>query len=859
MSVPQTSALLATCHFGLESVVARELTALGFSPRGCGTGRVIFAEGLAGEDLHRAIVATNLHLRTAGRILIKLAEFPVGAGDPGFDALFEGVRAIPWEAWCHPSAKVHVHGRTVRSAITSEPALQRATKRAIVERLRTAFALDPSAMLAESGPTVSVEIALLRDVATLTLDTSGEGLHKRGYRTGEHGGGMGDAAIKETLAAGLVLLSVWRPGRKLVDPFCGSGTIAIEAAMIARNIAPGLRRRFDAEHWLDPANASRPLISPALFEKARAEAEAAIDRGRVSPTIIGSDINDAVLKKARANAKAAGVENDVRFERRAFADLSSPQEFGCIVSNPPYGLRIGDDGTGDSDLAARPERRPAGRTAEARPQRRSTAADRSIGDGKPINRGLLRVDTASTDELYRSMPATFRRLPTWSFHILTARLDLETIFGQAAMRRRKVYNATLECCFYTFLGPRPPGEVPEAIEPEAPADAPAEDVAPATPTDADPPATTDQSSPPSEFARTPAPVAVFGGLSQRSRREAEDFARCLASNLRHLRKYPARGITCFRVYERDVTDVPLIIDRYEDHFHAVEYERPHDRSAAQQADWWDLMRGSIAQVGGVPPERIHLKEKHRQRGLSQHERLGTSRQALIVQEGGLRFEVNLEDYVDTGLFLDHRLTRNMLREQSAGKRVLNLFCYTGSFTVYAAAGGAASTVSVDLSNTYLAWAERNLSVNGLAGRGHAIVRSDVVEFLQSQHHRTGGVYDLVVLDPPTFSNSSSTEEDWEVNTGHARVLGLLAPLMSPGGVVYFSNNFRRFKLDEAALAEAGFDLHEISNRTVPPEYRNRRIHRCWKLTLVGQAEAHAARARRAARSDPGSTGQPAAE
>jgi 23S rRNA (guanine2445-N2)-methyltransferase / 23S rRNA (guanine2069-N7)-methyltransferase len=324
-------------------------------------------------------------------------------------------------------------------------------------------------------------------------------------------------------------------------------------------------------------------------------------------------------------------------------------------------------------------------------------------------------------------------------------------------------------------------------------------------------------------------------LRERDVRELEDFRARLAKNAQHLRKYPARGVTCYRVYERDCPDVPLIVDVYEGRVHIAEYEREHSRTLAQQADWWDAVRRIAAEVLGARAEHVYTKEKRRQRGLSQHEKQGESGESYLVTENGLKFEVNLRDFMDTGLFLDHRLTRKMVGEQAKGKRLLNLFCYTGAFTVYAAAAGAKSTVSVDLSNTYLDWAERNLRHNGLWGAQHTFVRDDVMEFLARQPRpRPGMGFDLAVVDPPTFSNSKSTEIDWEVAQTHPELLRTLVPLMEPGGVVYFSTNYRRFKLNEDVMAELGLAWREISKQTVPPEYRNERIHRCWRM-VVGAA------------------------
>ncbi len=803
--------LLATCAFGLESVVTRELEDMGFDAKGVGVGRVAFRGDL------EAIVRTNIHLRCADRVLILLATFQTGEGDAGFDALFEGVRAIPWERHIGRGCAFPVDGRSVKSALSSVPAIQRATKRAIVERLRSAWRLAPGAMLDESGPRVGIEVSILKDLATLTIDTSGPGLHKRGYRRGTYG----DAAIKETLAAALVMLSVWRVGRPLADPFCGSGTIAIEAALLGRNVAPGMRRSFDCELWADPeapAGSDRRRISPTVFERLRQAARAAVVRTPIVPMIRASDINPEALDLAQRNARAAGVEQDIRLAmvdalEEPPTNLIEAGEYGVVITNPPYGVRLGQE--------------------------------------------------AEVEELYQRLPLVLRALPTWSFHIFTGRTDLERLFGQEAVRRRKLYNASLECCYFTFLGPRPPRDAgrdaPGAGAPAAAgagivaasgvADADdgvlasvadlAEDAsegggegeAPMTPRPMTPvtPVTPVIGAFASAFA---SPMAAFGGVRDRDRKDAEDFERCLTKNLRHLRKYPSRGIHCYRVYERDVPDVPLIVDRYADAFHAVEYERPHDRTGAQQADWYDLMRGAIARAGEVAIERVILKPKHRQRGLSQHERISDERRTMTVREGdpALLLEVNLTDYVDTGLFLDHRITRQMVRSLARGRRVLNLFCYTGSFTVHAAAGACASSVSVDLSNTYLDWARRNMHLNGLVSRAHEFIRGDVMEFLRSHPVTPGGAYDLVVVDPPTFSNSSMTEEDWMVDRRHVEMLELLRPLCSSEAVVFFSNNFRRFKPDEAGIARAGWMMREISKQTVPPEYRNRRIHRCWRLT-----------------------------
>lgn len=778
--MPPRHDIIAACAFGLESVVVRELADLGYEAKPVSTGRVLFQ----GDDA--AIARCNLWLRAADRVLVRVGHFPA----PDFDALFEGIKALRIEEWIGPHAAFPVNGRSVRSQLSSVPAVQRATKRALVDRLMSAHRVSS---LPETGPAVTLEISLLDNAASLTIDTSGQGLHKRGYRPI-----VGDAALKETLAAGLVLLSAWRPHRPLVDPFCGTGTIAIEAAMIGRRVAPGLHRTFDAQHW--------PRIPATAWNDAIEEARAAL-APPMPFAIHGSDIDPRALALARRAAHAAGVERDIHFHQRPVESLTSSVDYGCIITNPPYGVRMGE-----SD---------------------------------------------EIDHLYRALPLVFRRLPTWSFHVLTGRLDLEELMGQPASRRRKLYNAQIECTYFTFLGPKPPSmrrtreevESPDEHAPGQPGhDAPDAPDTPDSrgtpPRDAiDPLSEHDETlthahsadahpheHPPRRPHTTHPDAPAFGGLRERDERELADFASCLAKNARHLRRWPARGITCYRVYDRDQVDVPLIIDRYEDYVHVAQYEREHSRTYAQQADWIDAARAIIARTLETPPEKVFIKDKPRQRGLTQHERIDERGVTIVAHEGGLKFEVNLSDYIDTGLFLDHRNTRDMVRKGARGTRMLNLFCYTGSFSVYAAAGGAQSTTSVDLSNTYLDWAQRNFVLNVLWSPSHRLVRSDAIEFLAN--HPRSERYDLAVVDPPTFSNSKSTQEDWEVGQRHTELFERLIPLMSPGGVIFFSNNYRRFKLDEGALAALGIaSCIEISRRTVPEDFRNKRIHRCWRMVI----------------------------
>jgi len=370
--------LIVTSAFGLEAVVTRELAALGYEAKPTQTGRIAFR---ADES---AICRTNLWLRAADRVQILVGGFV--ARD--FGELFDATYALPWHEWIPVHGAFPVSGRSVRSVLSSVPACQKIVKKAIVEKLKTAHR---AGRLDETGPVVPVEVALLKDTVTLTLDTSGAGLHKRGYRTL-----VGAAPLRETLAAALVLLSFWRPGRPFVDPFCGTGTIAIEAALIGRKMAPGRARAFASEAW--------PWLAKRSWMTAREEARDA-EVASLPERIVATDVDAEALGLARTSAAEAGVSSDVHFQQQAFAELQSSKTYGCVISNPPYGERLGSE-----------------RELEA---------------------------------LYRSFPKVLAGLPTWSYFILTAYPGFERLMGRQADRRRKLYNAQIECTYYQFHGPRP--------------------------------------------------------------------------------------------------------------------------------------------------------------------------------------------------------------------------------------------------------------------------------------------------------------------------------------------------------------------------------------------------------------------
>ena len=305
-----------------------------------------------------------------------------------------------------------------------------------------------------------------------------------------------------------------------------------------------------------------------------------------------------------------------------------------------------------------------------------------------------------------------------------------------------------------------------------------------------------------------------------------DFANRVRKSARHWGKWARRrGIHCYRVYDRDIPEFALALDVYGEYAHLQEYERSSAEDDAGRAEWRDEVHRAAAESLDIPLARVVMKRRARRHAGEQHEKTGESGHELVVEEGAHRFIVNLEAYLDTGLFLDHRNTRALVQAEAKGRRFLNLFSYTGSFTVYAAAGGATDSISVDLSNTYLDWARRNFALNRIDVQRHRLVRADVLQWL-GEARRGGERFDLIVLDPPSVSKSKAMVHALDVQQDHPALIEACARLLSRRGVLYFSTNLQRFR--PAPEAFEGLEADEISERTVPEDFRNRKIHRCWR-------------------------------
>jgi 23S rRNA (guanine2445-N2)-methyltransferase / 23S rRNA (guanine2069-N7)-methyltransferase len=714
----------ASCPPGVADLTAAELRACGATnTRELKLG-VLFEGTL--ETAYRAC----LWSRTASRILMSLANFP--AATP--EALYEGVAAVDWTQHLGPTATIAIEfgGTSAGIKHTHFGALK--TKDAIVDQLRERTGQRPS--IDTERPSVQLDVRLDRDRATLSLDLSGESLHRRAYRA------RGVAApLKENLAAAVLLRSGWpaiAETGEFVDPMCGSGTLVIEAALMALDIAPGLLRSYfgfigwrghDRELW------------QRLVEEARARREATASRRIV---LRGYDSDAAAIRAANENSERAKLRGFVHFERRDLEELvnQSTVATGLLATNPPYGERIGD-------------------------QERLTALYGTLG---------------------QKMRENFQG---WKAAVLTGNPPLAKAIGIDARRSHTLFNGRIECRLLRF------------------------DV---TPEDFRQP-------------RRPPPDAA----EIRARPGAQMFANRLRKNLKSALDWAQReAIDCFRIYDADMPEYAFAIDQYGDGAGnrwvvVQEYAPPRtvDAKAARQRR--DEALAVIPHELDIATERMFVRERRQQKQGTQYEKLAREREFDVVREQPYRFFVNFTDYLDTGLFLDHRPTRRLIGELVNGKRFLNLFAYTGTATVYAAGGGATASTTVDMSRTYLDWAKRNLALNELATPAHGFVQANCLTWLEEQ--RTAARrWDVMFVDPPTHSRSKRMTEDFDVQRDHVKLLNLARELLTPRGTIVFSNNYTRFKLDAAALA--AFEIEDISRNTVPEDFiRNPRIHSCFRLRL----------------------------
>ena len=704
------ASFFATASRGTEAVLGEELAALGIRRVLPGRGGVAFGERL--EDGYRAC----LWSRIASRVLLPLARFEARNAAE----LYAGAREVDWTLHVGPERTLAVAVAGAASPAGPAHFLALKTKDAIVDTVRDAEGSRPN--VDKRRPDVSVHVHTAGTVVTLSLDLAGRGLHHRGL------GRVGASApLRETLAAALLRMAGW-PDRcveaPLFDPLCGSATLLVEAAAFALDVAPGLARgRIGAEGWRGHA--------AALWTRLREEAR---ERGRAARRrplrIAGADASAETIELARAVLGAAGLAERVRVEVADLHDARPPWDgVGLLVTNPPYGMRIGEAG--------------------------------ELGP------------------LYQTLGDTLRRrFPGWSAWVLSGNRALDKRIGLRPAARHVVFNGPIECRWL-------------------------------------------------EFPISETPVAGNDGPRWRGGAdEARGFAKRLADNARRLDRWAAReGLTAYRLYDSDVPEYNLAVDRYADHLRVEEYERPRRIEAETAERRLHEALGVVSDVLGVEPRKVVLRVRRRLAPGEQHPRYAAVGRRLTVQEQDLRFFVNLTDYVDTGLFLDDRLLRRRLRERAAERRLLNLFAYTCAVSVAAACGGARSTTNVDLSRRYLDWGRENYALNGLRTDPVRFVRADVSRFLAQG---AGGLlYDEIHVGPPSRSRSKGMSGEFDVQRDHPALLDAAARHLAPGGEIVFATNLRGFEPDLRVLGAP--TAVEITESITPADFARRPRLRAWSI------------------------------
>ncbi len=709
----QSIELFATCPKGVEDLLAAECAQQQLSAVHAARGGVNCTGTI--EQAYRLC----LWSRVASRVLLKVHAFPVG----DHEDLYQGVQAVAWDRHLAGDGTLAIDTHTAHPVINNSHFATLKIKDAIVDQFRLAYGRRPD--IQRERPDIRVNAYIDKNNCTLYLDLAGEPLHMRGYRKS-----TGAAPLKENLAAAILLRVHWpalaQQGRALIDPMCGSATLLLEAAYIAAGMAPGLKRAyFGFLHWKQH--------DPDVWQKVQQEAYSAVDKSRL-PALIGVEKSGKVAEIARANIRSAGFEGLIEIRQgdtvRVIAEV--PATPGLIVTNPPYGKRM--------------------------------------GESRELRQLYL--------ELGRTLKSQF---PGWDVALFTASHELARLFGLRAHHRNTLYNGPLKCTLYQYrIREKDGGE------------------------------------PPQEAGKT---AAVAG--------ESAMFANRLSKNLKHLSRWLRReNISCYRLYDADIPQYAVAVDVYEDRVHVQEYEAPGSVDPVQAFIRLSDAVDSIARVLQVGRQRIVLKTRRKQSGTDQYTRQGDRGETFIVNEHGLRFKVNLRDYLDTGLFLDHRPTRKLVYKIASGKSFLNLFAYTGAATVYAAAGGARCSTTVDMSKTYLAWARDNMDLNGLSAGNHEFIQADCLQWL-AEAEEQGKRYEVIFLDPPTFSNSKRMARTLDIRRDHVELIRQAMSLLDDDGVLIFSSNARGFKLDENGLGM--FERRDITRMTTDEDFRRKPAHVCWCL------------------------------
>lgn len=663
-------------------------------------GQVLFTGELS--DAYKVCLWSRL----ANRVLVKLAEGEIDTADD----VYKVTDKANWPSHFGVEDTFMVDFNGTNQSINNTQFGGLKVKDAIVDQFSTFFDERPS--VNKLSPDIRIQARLWRNVLAVYIDLSGQSLHQRHYRAK-----TGLAPVKEHLASAMLIRSGWTSDltKPLLDPMCGAGTIAIEAALISTNVAPGLSRKqwgFDAwkQHEQD------------VWEELSKQAE--LEKRQPQGKIYANDIDKAVVPIAKENARIAGVIDNINFTTQDACKFSlSEDETGYMVTNPPYGERLSD-------------------------------SNKLI---PTFQQWGLALKQAFKD---------------WKLSILTSDRDLLRQMKLSSKKEYKLMNGKLECVLVNF-------ELDER----------------------------------NCIVRETKPIS-------------NDFANRLKKNLQRTERWLKKQNTnCYRIYDADLPEYNVAVDRYADYLVVHEYAAPKDVPEHKAKKRLQDVVLSLPQVTGIDANKIILKVREQQKGKNQYQKVSQRKETIEVFENGAKFIVNLYDYLDTGLFLDHRITRQLVQQKSAGKDVLNLFAYTGSVSVHAALGRAKSITTVDMSNTYIDWAKENFQLNGLKG-AYEFVQADCLTWLKSHTSK----YDLMFIDPPSFSNSKRMESTWDVQRDHINLISDALKCLNPGGEIIFSNNLRQFKLDELTLSKMGLSVKNISKQTLPEDFqRNPKIHHCWSL------------------------------
>ncbi len=711
----------ATAPKGVEPILVRELKDIGAPGVRQTTAGASFSGPL--QLGYRAC----LWLRTANRVFLALDSFKADSADD----LYKGIRNIDWSEHMSAENTLAVDFHADQSVIKHTHFGALKVKDAIVDQLREKYAARPS--IDTFLPDIRINVHMKGKNATVSLDLSGSSLHRRGYRSDQ-----GPAPLKENLAAAILIRSGWpvicKKGGGFTDPMCGSGTLPIEAAMIAGGMAPGLlREHFGFVKW----RGHQPDVWQELVDEAE---DMELQRRPDMPPIIGYDRDGGAIKDSIANMERAGLHGLIHFEKRALSELvphpKTMDIHGLMVVNPPYGERLGQ-----SD--------------ELR-------------------------------QLYNQLGLKMRSdFKGWHAAVFTGNSGLAKNIGVKQMRTDRFFNGSIPCELIQYdLS----GDILDSL------------------------------------SKYRSPVDVHGPEYQPSE-EIGMFVNRVKKNLRRLKSWRVQNsIDCFRAYDRDIPEYAVAVDVYDKWVHVQEYKAPRTVSPEAAMKRLGDIVYMLPALFDVPEENVFVKQRQKQKGAAQYEKHGHAIRPRLVKESGLTFEVDLESYIDTGLFLDHRLTRSRIESMADGKRFLNLFSYTGTATVYAARGGALSTTSVDKSNTYTRWAKKNMELNGFKQNIHVFHSSDCMDWIKKDKSR----YDLIFLDPPTFSNTKKTGSSLDIQKDHPDLILAVVNLLARDGILIFSNNYRQFRMDTNRLGH--LTLEDITPSTISPDFeRNPKIHNCWLI------------------------------